>query len=243
MLKFFKRNGSLLLTIIGAGGVIGTAVLAAAATPKALKSIEQAKEEKGEPLTALETVKVAGPAYIPAAISGASTIACIFGANTLNKRNQASLMSAYALLDSSYKKYKAKVDELYGKEGAKQIEEGIAKDEYTDDISPADENHLFWDTTSLRYFERTVEEVRQAEDKINQQLIASGYASLNDFYQYLKLAPMEGGDSLGWSTYARGLQYGCESIDFSHEKMVLEDGLECYMLYILTEPSLDYLDY
>ena len=91
--KFLTRNASTILTFIGAGGVIATSVIAVKATPGALKLLERAKEEKGEDLTTLEKVKVAGPAYIPAVVTGASTIACIFGANVLNKRNQASLMS------------------------------------------------------------------------------------------------------------------------------------------------------
>ena len=106
---FFKRNSSTILTCVGALGVVTTSVLAVKATPKALALIEAAKEEKGEELTPVETVQVAGPVYIPAIVTGVSTIACIFGANALNKRQQAALMSAYALLDSSYKEYKAKV--------------------------------------------------------------------------------------------------------------------------------------
>ena len=42
------------------------------------------------------------------------SIVCIFGANVLNKKWQASIASAYALLDSLYKDYKNKVKELYG---------------------------------------------------------------------------------------------------------------------------------
>ena len=109
--RFIKRNASTILTCIGGAGVIATSVLAVKATPKALQMIDNAKEEKGEDLSKWEIVKTAGPAYIPAVLVGASSIACIFGANVLNQRQQASLMSAYALLDNSYKEYKAKVIE------------------------------------------------------------------------------------------------------------------------------------
>ena len=81
---FLKRNSSTILTCIGAAGVIATSVLAVKATPKAMALLEQSEEEKGEKLTNMEKVQVAGPAYIPAAIVGASTIACIFGANVLS---------------------------------------------------------------------------------------------------------------------------------------------------------------
>ena len=103
---FFKKNSSTILTCIGAIGVAATAVMAVKATPKAIAMLDKAKEEKGEELTKLETFKVAAPAYIPATVVGVSTIACIFGANILNKKQQASLMSAYALVDNYYKEYK-----------------------------------------------------------------------------------------------------------------------------------------
>ena len=102
---FLKKNGSTILTVAGGVGVVATSVMAVKATPKALYLLEQAKEEKGKELTKFEVVQVAGPVYIPSIIMGISTIACIFGANALNKRQQAALMSAYALLDNSYKEY------------------------------------------------------------------------------------------------------------------------------------------
>lgn len=44
--------------------------------------------------------------YSPAVAIGASTIACIMGANALNRRQQVALTSAYALDQNSYKEYK-----------------------------------------------------------------------------------------------------------------------------------------
>lgn len=240
---FLKRNASTILTCIGAGGVIATSVIAVKATPKALKLLECAREEKGEDLTTLEKVKIAGPAYIPAAVTGATTIACIFGANVLNKRNQASLVSAYALLDSSYKKYRAKVDELYGEGADKKVVEEMAKDEFDEDISTDSELQLFYDTNSMRYFESTITDVEQAEMDINKRLLATGYASLNHLYRLLNIPTVDYGDRVGWTTYARGWQDGCFQIIFEHQKVILEDGLECYLLHLVTEPSMEYLDY
>ena len=240
---FLKRNASTILTCIGAGGVIATSVIAVKATPKALKLLECAKEEKGEELTTLEKVQIAGPAYIPAAVTGATTIACIFGANVLNKRNQASLVSAYALLDSSYKKYRAKVDELYGEGADKKVIEEVAKDEFDEDILVDGELQAFYDTTSMRYFESTMEDVEQAELDLNKRLLATGYASLNHFYSLLNIPTVDYGNRVGWTTYARGWQDGCARIDFDHQKVILDDGMECYLLHIITEPSMEYLDY
>ena len=106
---YARRNAPTILTCAGGIGVVATSVMAVKATPKALQLLEEAKAEKGDDLTKLEVVVVAGPAYIPAMVTGAATIACIFGANVLNQCQQASLASAYALIDNSYKEYKKKV--------------------------------------------------------------------------------------------------------------------------------------
>ena len=127
---FLKRNGSTILTVFGAIGVAATAVSAVKATPKATRILEKAKEEKGEKLTKLETISIAGPTYIPSILIGASTIACIFGANALNKRQQASLASLYSFIDSCYKEYRNKVKDTLGQDAEKQIIQSIAKDHY-----------------------------------------------------------------------------------------------------------------
>ena len=137
---FIKRNTPTILTCLGAAGVIVTAVMAVKETPKALILLENTKEEKGEELTKLEKFKIAGPVYIPAVITGTATIACIFGSNIVSKNQQATLMSAYALLDSSYKEYKKKTEELYGEDAGRQIREEIAKDKYMGDGILLDDN-------------------------------------------------------------------------------------------------------
>lgn len=74
--QFWHRNTSTVLTCLGGVGVVTTTVMAIKATPKALKKIETAEQEKGEELSKWETVKVAGTTYLPTILVGASTIAC-----------------------------------------------------------------------------------------------------------------------------------------------------------------------
>ena len=105
---FWKKNGSTILTVAGGIGLVTTTALAVKATPKALKKIEEAKEEPDDRLSKWETIKVAGSVYIPTILVGAGSLACIFGAHVLSQRQQASLASAYALLDASFKDYKRK---------------------------------------------------------------------------------------------------------------------------------------
>lgn len=153
-----SSSASTILTCLGAVGVIGTAIFTAKAAPKASLLLQEAEKEKGEKLTNIEKVKVAGPVYIPSIVIGASTIICILGSNILNKRYQASLASAYALLDSSYREYKNKVKELYGEDADERVIAEIAKDKSKE--IPEGEI-LFYDHNSLQYFNSTFDEVFQ----------------------------------------------------------------------------------
>ena len=105
--RSLKKASPTILTCIGAAGVVATAVLAVKATPKAdsLIKADSRRNHDGDPYAAtkLEAVKSCWKCYIPAAATGVATIICIFGANTLNKKQQASLASAYALVNRSYR--------------------------------------------------------------------------------------------------------------------------------------------
>jgi hypothetical protein len=156
-----KSGMSTLLTVIGAIGVVATAVLTAKATPKAEKAILKAEIDKDTELTTWDKVKAAAPAYIPAVVVGVSTISCIFGANILNKQAQASLASAYAILDSSYKEFKRRVDEVYGEGSSAAIEDKLNSDgidELNDDIE-YEKEILFWDDTTMEHFTSQVTKV------------------------------------------------------------------------------------
>lgn len=239
-----RKHSPTILTCLGAGGVIGTTILAVKATPKALALLEDAEMEKGEELTTLEKVVVAGPAYIPTAVAGAATIACIFGANVLNKRQQASIMSAYALLESSYKEYRDKVKDLYGDETDIHIKKEIAKERIEDlDIQTEDDSVLFYDDYSRQYFESTIEKVQEAIYLLNRELVIKDYAYLNEYYELLGIdSPVEGWDH-GWSKAGNLTRYWQEWIDFRLEKVDMEDGLECQIIFMAIEPYRDFGEY
>lgn len=243
--KFVKRNSSTILTCVGGVGVVATSVMAVKATPKAMRLLEEAKQEKGEDLTKLEVVKVAGPAYIPAVLIGASTIACIFGANALNKQQQAALVSAYALLDNSYKDYKKKVDELYGENANDEITNAIAKDKHDENAEkPKDGKELFYDEFSGQYFHANKNVVTNAEFQLNRDLQRHGGVYLNEYFEVLGLPETDYGDYLGWSTYyIAEISWDGEWLDFNTQKVTLDDGLECTVISMVIDPIPDFYDY
>lgn len=242
---FLSRNGSTILTGASVIGLITTTVLAAKATPKAMKLLEEAKKTKRDKLTKLEVIKTAAPVYIPTIITGASTIACVMGANILNKRGQASLMSAYALLDRSYKDYRNKVEDIYGEEVHENVKAEIAKDRYSEvaDIALSPDKQLFYDEFAGRYFESTIEDVQRAEYRINRDIHMAGWTTLNDFYELLNVEPLEGGEALGWSEGGNLARYWQGWVDFNHQKVTMDDGLECYIVSFFQEPYVNWEDY
>lgn len=253
---FLKRHASSILTGAAAIGVLATAVAVATETPKAMKRLDKAKEEKGEDLTTVETVIVAAPAYIPAATIAVSTITCIFGANVLNRNQQAALASAYALADTSYKKYRGKVKELFGIETDNKVIDAIAMDRRKEDtviscvggftecnsMPYTGEVVTFYDEYRGAYFEAPMDAVLNAEYHLNRNFSIGGIVSLNDFYDLLGLEGIECGDAIGWSAYQLAYEWDASWIDFNHRKTTLDDGLECYILEFVYPPTEDYYE-
>lgn len=246
--RFLKRNSSTILTCIGAAGVVATAIMAAKATPKVMRLVEEAEKEKGEELTRFEVVKIAAPAYIPSVAIGASTIACIFGANVLNQKKQAALLSAYMLADNSYKSYRNKVKELLGEETDERIQEAILKDHVNEDIAAyapglgslelGGEKFLFYEEIRGTYFETTMSAVLNAEYHLNRNFAMRGFVTLNEFYEFLGMSPVEFGEVLGWDVNDLAEEYESFWIDFDHhETTVAEDGLSCYIVSAVYPPK------
>ena len=186
-----------ILTIIASVGVVTTTIMAVRATPKAVKMLEEAESEKGEYLTKLEIIRAAGPIYIPSVLLGVSTIACIFGANALNQKKQASLMSAYAMLNESYKQYRKAAKAVYGEDADDKIHAEMAKDAlvstcdwgyqvYNMGMDSDSERLLFYDLASKKYFRTTMAAVLNAQYHVNRNLSVRGVCPLNEYLVWMR---------------------------------------------------------
>lgn len=241
---FIKRNASTILTCIGGAGVIVTAATAIKSTPKALKLLDDAKHEKQEDLTRIEKIKIVAPVYIPSILIGAGTLACIFGANVLNKRQQATIISAYTLLETSYKEYKNKVIEMYGEDADINVRKEVVKDKYDEtNILVTDDKQLFYDEFSQRYFESTLEDVLRAEYTLNRMISVEYGVFLNDFYDLLGIEEVDYGNYMGWMDCQLVEDTWYSWLDFIHTKVVMDDGLECTIITFSYEPVFDFENY
>ena len=238
---FLKKHSSTILTIMGSAGVITTSVLAVKATPKAIKLLEEAKKDKGDDLTPVEVVKAAWKPYVPATLVGFSTIACIFSINYLSVKNQASLMSAYAFLDSSYKEYRNKVNELYGEEADINVKHEIAKLKFDDTLVFDEDKILFFDYYSLNWFESTMDNVLKAEVEFKEILSNRKYACINEYYDILALPHVEFGYQLGWFDVENNDPYNCHELEFNYEKGTMPNGKEYCIITTNMPPVADYI--
>lgn len=242
--RSLKQASPTILTCIGAIGVVATSVMFVKATPKVIFLLEQATEEKGKELTKLEVARIAGPVYIPALVIGASTIACIFGANMLSKHNQASLASAYAMLNQSYQRYRKAANSVYGYDADSKIKAQVAKETYVSadghhiyspEVDQDSEHILFYESFSQQYFTSTMSSVLNAQYHANRNFTLRGDVTLNEFYEFLGIDKVDCGDDIGWSADEL-MESGIMWIDFENTRAVMDDGLECYVISSMFEP-------
>ena len=234
-----RRSSPTIITVLGIAGVVGTTVMAIKATPKAMKLIKAKKDELNtDKLTPTELVQTTWKCYIPSALIGAGTIVCIIGIGVMDKRNQAALTSAYAMLNESYKQYRQAAKKVYGEDADNKIHAEMAKDArvasyewgyqvYNMDMDPESEQLLFYDLTSKKYFTTTMAAVLNAQYHVNRNLAVRGDCSLNEYLSFLGIDGVDKGDEMGWDISYMVEEMDSYWLDFDNQKTTLEDGLEC----------------
>lgn len=248
--KAARKHSPEILTGIGIAGMLSTTVLAVRATPKALMLIEEKKREKkfaGEQpeLTKVEIVKTAWKPYIPAAVTGVASVACLVGASSVNARRNAALAAAYALSETTLADYKEKVVETIGEKKAQEVKDAIAKDQIEKNppskstvIATDKGETLCYDSISGRYFKSDIEYIRRAVNNLNERLLFDTHISLNEYYDEIGLEeifPM--GEDLGWTVDPDSANKGLIELDFSSQ---LTEGIPCLVVGFSNAPRYDY---
>lgn len=95
-----------ILTGVGVAGMVTTTVMAVRATPKAIRLLEDEKHRQNtDKLEPIDAVKATWKCYIPAAVTGTVSVACLIGASSVNARRNAALTAAYTLSESTLRDY------------------------------------------------------------------------------------------------------------------------------------------
>ena len=216
---FLKKNGSTILTCLGAGGVIVTMASTVKATIKAHEAITLEEVDRGTKyvydrigkkhykqdlgkLSRKEKIKMAAPYFIKPGLFALGTIACIFGANVLNKKAQASLVSAYALLDESYKQYKEHANKVCGEDADRRIKLAMAEGAYEDgEMKTINESGqmVYLDFNSMLTFHATPALIAKAEAEVNDILQVTGKVYYYQWLEALGLPTIEDDYISGWT--------------------------------------------
>jgi Family of unknown function (DUF6353) len=213
-----NENSTTVLTVLGAGGTIATAVLTGRATFKAAMLINNEQEvsniawregESDDPpaeLSKTEKVKLVWRQYIPPVASGIMTITCIIVANRISSKKIAALTVAAGVSERALAEYKEKVVEKLTARQEEKIRDEIAQDRVDNHPPTTSEiiitgkgDVLCMDMLTGRYFQSSVESIKRAENVINRSLIQHMDASLSEFFDEIGLSPTSYSDTVGWN--------------------------------------------
>lgn len=231
-----------ILTGIGIAGMITTTVLAVRATPKALTLIDDKKAELDldprDNLTPMETVKATWKCYIPAAVTCATSVACLVGASSVNLKRNAALATAYNLTTAAFNEFKEATREVVGEKKEQLIHHKVAEERIKKEpvnqsaiIVSGNGNTRCFDTITKRRFTSDIEAIKRIVNELNRRMVnGEDYISLNDFYYELGLDGSSIGDELGWNV-ADGL------IELEFSAQLDSDGTPCIVIDYAIAPK------
>jgi hypothetical protein len=217
LLKTVKTHSPEILTALGVSGVISTAYLTAKATFKSAKLIEDKinyEEGLSGPLNNADAkirikakTTLVWKEYIPPAISGVASIACIIGASKAQGRRTAAAVTAYSLTERAFSEYKEKVVEQIGKGKEQKIRDEIAQDRVNKTPPPSKEvvmigpgQVLCCELYTHRYFRSDMETLRRVQNDINARINSDKYVPLFEFYELVGLPYTTASNELGWDS-------------------------------------------
>lgn len=238
-----KKHSPEILIATGTVGIVASTVMACKATLKVEEIVDEAKEKidtihqvSADPTmaekyseedgkkdlaivytqTAVKFIKLYGPSVT----IGVASLACMIGSNRiLNKRN-AALAAAYAAVDKSFKEYRGRVIERFGKQMDRELRYNIKAQEIEETTVDAngketitkktvdvmdpnsysqyaivfDDSNEGWDPDPERskYF------LIQQQNWANERLKSRGHLFLNEVYDMLGAKRTKAGAQVGW---------------------------------------------
>lgn len=240
-----KKHSPEILVVTGVIGVVASAVMACKATTKISKISDEHKKQIDELHLALERGETkAGESYdvedskkdltiiyaqtglkyvklyAPSVVLGALSITAIISSNNILRKRNVALAAAYTAVDKSFKNYRNRVVERFGKEldkelryniKSKEIEETVVDDDgkekkikKTVNVASVDEPSdyaRFFDEycagwTKDPEYNLTFLKAQQAH--ANNLLREQGYLYLNTVYDMIGIPKTKAGQVVGW---------------------------------------------
>ena len=238
-----KKHSPLIMTGLGIAGSLGAVVTAYKTAPKAkevLEAIDRKYEGEDKKKIFWKKTKAVAPLVIPVVAMETTSIACTLGSYKMNSKRLAGLATAYALSEQKFAAYKEKVISQIGEKKEEKVRQAIAEDTTKknpiskgSEVVLLDNEQLFYDSYSGRYFKSNMDKIRRIENELNKRLQTEMYISLNEFYYEIGLPEIGAGNEVGWNI-------GKDLINLEYSSIILENGQTCVVIDYLIEPQFDY---
>ena len=258
----FKKHSPEILVVAGVVGIVTSTIMACKATTKVSEIVDETKEtidtihdcvgkglhtSDGEEYTQETANKDLAIVYAqtgwkfvklygPSVVLGVASIGCMVGSNRILRKRNIALAAAFKAVDTSFKEYRGRVIDRFGKEmdrelrfgiKAKEIEETVVDENgnettVTKTVEVADPNvahsiySVVWcegNTGWTRNAELNKVFLIQTQNAANDKLRLNGILTLNEVYDMLGVPRTAYGQIAGW-VYTEDDSVGDGYVDF-----------------------------
>lgn len=258
----FKKHSPEILAVAGVVGIVTSTVMACKATTKVNDIVDEAKEtidkihdsvgkglhtSDGEEYTEevanrdlaivyVQTGWKFAKLYGPAVALGVASIGCMVGSNHILRKRNVALAAAFKAVDSSFKEYRGRVIDRFGKDldrelryniKAKEVEETVIDEngkettvtKTVDVIDPNTAHDIYsivWQEGNegwTKSAELNKFFLIQTQNQANDKLRLNGILTLNEVYDMLGAPRTKYGQLAGW-VYTKDCSAGDNFVDF-----------------------------
>ena len=254
-----KKASPEIMVVAGVVGVVTSTVMACKATTKVNDILEETRKQVDDVHNVLDSDVIteeeynnddakkdlaiiytqAGvkliKLYAPSVIVGALSITGILASHKILKKRNVALTAAYATIDRSFKEYRGRVVERFGKELDRELRYNIKAQEIEEKTVDKDGNETvekktisvvdpnmysdyarIFDNGSMGWTkdpEYNLMFLKLQQNQANDRLRAQGYLFLNDVYDMLGIPRTKAGQIVGW-VYDEENPVGDNFVDF-----------------------------
>lgn len=254
-----KKASPEIMVVAGVVGVVTSTVMACKATTKVNDILEETRKQVDDVHNVLDSDVVSEDEYTnddakkdlaiiytqtgvkliklyaPSVIVGALSITGILASHKILKKRNVALTAAYATIDRSFKEYRGRVVERFGKELDRELRYNIKAQEIEEKTVDKDGNETvekktisvvdpnmysdyarIFDNGSMGWTkdpEYNLMFLKLQQNQANDRLRAQGYLFLNDVYDMLGIPRTKAGQIVGW-IYDKENPIGDNFVDF-----------------------------
>lgn len=181
-------------------------------------------------------------AYLPAAITGCTSIACVIGGISTSLRRTAAMATVAKVAETTLKEYSKKVVEEIGEEKEHKLKEEAAEsaakkiEAENKQTFRSYETRLYCDGYLNKPFYATPVELEHVFGELNRIRRESSYISLNDYYSMFHAESCPAGEDFGWSDSDDEVTY------YISDSTITYDGRPALIVKFSQNPHEDYRD-